>query len=208
MLRVKPACRRTFFCSFQRMAHAGASPHWEKLWAQDGGLPKGSRFDTAGVSRPLAAELARRRHAERAGMSALIPGCGRAYDALALADHGFETVVAIDLSPAACVAARNEIASGATAMTRQRVDVRCGDFFQLEEKHDFIWDNTFLCALEPESRERWAQQMRSLLAPGGILITCVFPIGDREGGPPYAMSVSRVDADEHVCPHQLRVRWI
>ena len=81
--------------------HAGASPHWEKLWAQDGGLEKGSRFDVAGVSLPLAAENARRTLAWRSGMSALVPGCGRAYDALFLAEHGFESVVALDLSPTA-----------------------------------------------------------------------------------------------------------
>ncbi len=36
--------------------------------------------------------------------------------------------------------------------------------------------------------------MAALLAPGGELITCVFPIGDREGGPPFAMSVPLVTA--------------
>ena len=90
------------------MAQSGASPHWETLWAQDGGLPKGSRFDVAGVSNPLAAELLRRNLVNRAGMTALVPGCGRAYDALALAEHGFESVLAIDLSPAACQAAQAE----------------------------------------------------------------------------------------------------
>lgn len=41
-------------------------------------------------------------------------------------------------------------------------------------------------------RSRWASQMRKLLAPGGELLTCVFPIGDRPGGPPFAMSVPLV----------------
>ena len=49
------------------MAHAGASPHWEKLW--EGGLQPGSRFDVAGVSLPLAAELSRR---PRTGLKALV----------------------------------------------------------------------------------------------------------------------------------------
>ena len=30
--------------------------------------------------------------------------------------------------------------------------------------------------------------------PGGELLTCVFPIGEREGGPPFAMSVPLVRA--------------
>ena len=174
--------------------HAGASPHWEALWAQDGGLPKGSRFDVAGPSLTLSAEMRRRPPMEATGgLTALVPGCGRAYDALALAEHGYDAVVAIDLSPAACEAAREELkASGSAAAGR--VEVRCGDFFAIEsgETFDLIWDCTFLCALDPTVRERWAAQMRSLLAPQGELLTCVFPIGDREGGPPYAMSVPLV----------------
>jgi len=177
-------------CSAMAQQHAGASPHWEELWS--GGLEKGSRFDVAGVSLPLTAELKERNHAVRPGMSALVPGSGRAYDALALAEHGFASVTAVDLSPAACEAARLEIAASTLSLGGGRIDVRCGDFFDLEERYDFIWDNTFLCALEPVVRERWARQMKKLLAPDGELITCVFPIGEREGGPPFALSVPLV----------------
>lgn len=125
-------------------------------------------------------------------MSALVPGCGRAYDALALAEHGYASVVALDLSPAACKAAEEELGTSSAAAIKC-VDIRCGDFFELaDQTFDLIWDNTFLCALEPEARANWAAQMKRLLAPGGELITCVFPIGFREGGPPYAMSVPLV----------------
>ena len=177
------------------IAHAGASPHWEQLWS--GGLPKGTRFDVAGVALPLAAELKRRQAANalpRDGMTALVPGCGRAYDALALAEHGFTSVVAIDVSQSACEAARAEIGASSSP-TSSRVDVRCQDFFALDgnkERFDLIWDCTFLCALAPTVREQWAAQMRSLCAPDGELLTAIFPIGQREGGPPFAMSVPLV----------------
>ena len=183
----------------QHSNHAGASPHWEALWAD--GLAKGSRFDVAGVSRPLAAELSRRRnHAStsasgRTIMSALIPGAGRAYDAIALAEHGFDSVIAADLSPTACAAAREEIATyyNADHGDSTAINVICADFFDLEGQYDFIWDNTFLCALDPSTRERWALKMKELLKPEtGELITCVFPIGEREGGPPFALSVPLV----------------
>ena len=175
-------------------AHAGASPHWEQLWTQNGGLPQGSRFDVAGVSLPLTAELARRSLVSRAGMTAFVPGCGRAYDALALAEHGFGSIVALDLSPTACEAAREEIArSSSSAAIKARVAVECGDFFEMPSRRfDFIWDCTFLCALEPAVRERWAQQMSQLLADDGELLTCIFPIGAHEGGPPFALSVELV----------------
>jgi len=187
----------------QSPQHAGASPHWEALWAD--GLSKGTRFDVAGVSLPLAAELSTRNHATRSGMSALIPGSGRAYDAIALSEHGFASVTAVDLSPTACVAAREEIAAAQTSTAtsvasktscdvdnESGINVICCDFFDLEGQYDFIWDNTFLCALDPSTRERWALKMKALLKPGGELITCVFPIGDREGGPPFALSVPLV----------------
>ena len=186
----------------QHSNHAGASPHWEALWAD--GLAKGSRFDVAGVSRPLAAELSKRNHVVVAGsasasgrtiMSALIPGAGRAYDAIALAEHGFDSVIAVDLSPAACAAAREEIATyyNADHGNSTAINVICADFFDLEGQYDFIWDNTFLCALDPSTRERWALKMKELLKPEtGELITCVFPIGEREGGPPFALSVPLV----------------
>jgi len=178
--------------------HAGASPHWEALWAD--GLAKGSRFDVAGVSRPLAAELSKRNHcvAGSPGMSsALIPGAGRAYDAIALAEHGFDSVTAVDLSPTACAAAREEIATYYNAdhgnSSSAAINVICADFFDLEGQYDFIWDNTFLCALDPSTRERWALKMKALLKPDtGELLTNVFPIGDREGGPPFALSVPLV----------------
>ena len=163
------------------------------MWAQGSGLAKGTRFDCAGVSLSLAAELSKRPHAPRGQMSALVPGCGRAYDALALAEHGFASVLAVDSSQSACDAARAEVGACAAA-SASRVTVQCGNFFEMptDTKFDLIWDCTFLCALEPAVRGHWASQMKALLAPGGELITCVFPIGPREGGPPFAMSVPLV----------------
>merc|ERR1719162_644574 len=82
-------------------------------------------------------------------MTAIVAGCGRAYDALALAQHGFEKVVAVDLAPAACDAARaflEETEDPAAA----KIEVVCADFFALEyTDFDFAWDVTFLCALDP-----------------------------------------------------------
>jgi len=185
--------------SSQPQPHTGASPHWEALWS--GGLAKGTRFDVAGVSLPLAAELSKRNHVPTTGMSALVPGSGRAYDAIALAEHGFTSITAVDLSPTACEAAREEIAQSTASKTTtcdsataagSNITVLRGDFFELEGQYDFIWDNTFLCALDPSARERWARQMKALLKPGGELLTCVFPIGEREGGPPFALTVPLV----------------
>lgn len=67
------------------------------------------------------------------------------------------------------------------------------DFFTLEgRKFDVIYDYTFLCAIEPNMRKSWAEKMKQLLKPGGELVTLIFPLETREGGPPYAMSIDLV----------------
>ena len=63
------------------------------------------------------AELARNRYGYHSGSTALVPGCGRAYDAIALAQHGFAKVVAVDISKAACAAARALIAKSAPGVS-------------------------------------------------------------------------------------------
>ena len=166
--------------------HAGASPMWESMWTA--GIGRGEKFDVGGPSATLTSALSSMGPPEP-DMTALVPGCGRAYDALALAQHGYKKVVAVDLSATACEAARRELQScGAAAAGR--IEVLCADFFTLEGTYDLIWDCTFLCALDPSVRERWATQSRSLLSERGTLLTCVFPIAENKvGGPPYALSV-------------------
>lgn len=174
----------------QRQTHEGASLHWERMWA--GGLGKKQAFDCGGPSATLQGELSRRAHATRPGMRALVPGCGRGYDVLELAKHGFDSVVGLELAPSAVDAARAELRATADESSAARVSVQCGDFFEFEGTFDFIWDCTFLCALDPSVRERWAIKSSELLAPGGRLLTCVFPICEKVGGPPYALSVDIV----------------
>jgi len=41
-------------------------------------------------------------------------------------------------------------------------------------------------------RSAWAKKTLSNLQPEGTLLTCIFPICDKEGGPPFAMSVPLV----------------
>lgn len=62
-----------------------------------------------------------------------------------------------------------------------------------EEKFDFIYDYTFLCALNPSIREMWASKMADLVKPGGELVTLIYPISeDKEDGPPFRVSLEVV----------------
>ena len=73
-----------------------------------------------------------------------------------------------------------------------KLELKEANFFALEGSFDVIYDYTFLCALHPDAREKWAAQMAKLLAPNGELVTLIFPIVEKEGGPPYAMSMDLV----------------
>lgn len=175
---------------------------WEKMWSR--GLRPGDAFDVGGVSGALASYL-KRTPRPPANSTALVPGCGRAYDALALARHGFDRVVAVDIAPTAVRAAQAFLEIHADGYdeggpyyvqiegTRfTKIEVYEVDFFEGREQFDFIWDCTFLCALDPALREAWARKQRDMLAEGGTLLTCVFPICEKVGGPPYALSVPLV----------------
>ena len=122
------------------MAHAGASPSWESMWLA--GLGPKQAFDVGGPSATLLACLERAGSCPHpAGKRALVPGCGRAYDALALARHGFAEVVAIDLAPTAVKAAQEFLAAVDEEGAGAAGKVRCvtGDFFEHSGQYDFIW---------------------------------------------------------------------
>mmetsp|Transcript_43212 Transcript_43212/g.101625 ORF Transcript_43212/g.101625 Transcript_43212/m.101625 type:complete len:219 (+) Transcript_43212:65-721(+) len=168
---------------------ATALDYEEAHWGS--GLAKGALFDIGKPSPTLVMALSQRSYAVSQDSVALVPGCGRAYDALALAEHGFSKVIAIDIAPSAVKAAQVEL-EAADADIARRVDAQVGDFFTLQGEYDFIWDCTFLCALPPELREQWAATMRRLLKPTGSLLQCVYPIApekDPNVGPPYPLTI-------------------
>lgn len=62
-----------------------------------------------------------------------------------------------------------------------------------EDKFDFVYDYTFLCALNPSIRDMWASKMAALVQPGGELLTLIYPISeDKEDGPPFRVSLEIV----------------
>eukprot|EP00045_Choanoeca_perplexa_P022963 m.11476 g.11476 ORF g.11476 m.11476 type:complete len:274 (-) comp9822_c0_seq1:93-914(-) len=163
----------------------GASGNWDQLWKE--GIKRGTRWDTDGSS-PALVNLLKQGQLPKG--KALVPGCGRGYDAIAFAAFGYHAV-GMDLSDTAVKEAqavateRNDELSGT-------LEFKVGNFFEHDEKYDVIWDLTFLCAINPAAREAWAQQMKALLTPQGVLVTYIFPIVEKEGGPPFAMSMDLV----------------
>lgn len=62
----------------------------------------------------------------------------------------------------------------------------------IEEKFDFVYDYTFLCALDPSIRVDWAKQMSEIIKPNGLLVTLIYPILEKEGGPPFKVSLELI----------------
>ncbi|KAH6716505.1 S-adenosyl-L-methionine-dependent methyltransferase [Leptodontidium sp. MPI-SDFR-AT-0119] len=143
---------------------------------------------------------------------ALVPGCGRGYDVVMLAQHGFDAY-GLEISTDAIAAAEAYSTSEMDAPsaynfaragrdspgTAGGVTFLQGDFFQRDwelatplegdAKFDLIYDYTFLCALLPETRKSWATRMGDLLKPDGLLICLEFPLykDPKLPGPPWGL---------------------
>jgi len=139
---------------------------------------------------------------------ALVPGCGRGYDVLLFAAEGYDAY-GVEGSSVAAKSAR-ELANTPGIEEREayrtrdekvgrgKVNILDGDFFtdlwvnqvgEGSEGFDVIYDYTFLCALPPAIRHKWASRMAQLLAPQGVLICLEFPThkAPSAGGPPWAV---------------------
>ncbi|RPD52719.1 thiol methyltransferase 1 [Lentinus tigrinus ALCF2SS1-7] len=125
------------------------------------------------------------------GGKALVPGCGRGYDAICIADGlGLETL-GTDISSTAVQAAQDYLNSTSPASP---VRYEVADFFALAGSFDLVYDYTFFVAIPPSRRVEWGQQMSKLVKPGGYLVTVVFPIDPyTETGPPFYVRPEHYD---------------
>ncbi|KFK37216.1 hypothetical protein AALP_AA4G228900 [Arabis alpina] len=165
---------------FLRLMSEDTSGGWEKSW-EEGATP----WDL-GKPTPIIVHL--NETGSLPNGRALVPGCGTGYDVVAMACPD-RHVVGLDVSKTAVERSSKKFSSLPNA---KYFSFLCEDFFtwELAEKFDLIVDYTFFCAFEPSVRPLWAQRTEKLLKPDGELITLMFPIEERAGGPPYTVSVS------------------
>jgi SAM-dependent methyltransferase len=119
------------------------------------------------------------------GRRALVPGCGPAHDACALARAGF-TVTGIDYT-------REASDLGAAALAATGGSFLCEDALehQPKEAYDLLFEHTFLCAIDPLERSKYGEMAARVLRQGGLLVAIVFPV-DRpreEEGPPFTLTL-------------------
>ena len=110
----------------------------------------------------------------------LIPGCGNAYEAEYLLSKGFNDITLIDIAPTLTAALEKKFKKD----IGRRIKIITGDFFDHHGSYRLILEQTFLSALDPSLRTRYADKMHSLLVKGGHLAGVLFN-QEFEGGPPY-----------------------
>ena len=171
---------------------------WDAAWRQ-GVTPWRLRFATPTLVHLLSTSA----FPAPAGARVLVPGCGCARDAIALADSGY-AVDAEDISTAALAEARALLEAHSSAHGSSTL-IRTGtlslierDFFSEATPSGYyaaMWDYTFLCAIPVESREEWARTAARRLAPGGALVAQIFPVEPTlVGGPPFHTDPQSIDA--------------
>ncbi len=125
------------------------------------------------------------------GARALVPGCGRGWDAIALAEAGW-SVVAVDLVGDLAERVGGRLAEhGGRFLVGDALDTGWWPDAGLEPgSFQLLFDHTFYCALPLERRPGFGALAGGALAPDGALCSLVFPIGRPldQGGPPYAMA--------------------
>ena len=165
--------------------------HWEILWEK--GLAPGDYFDAEAPCPAFVNSLSE--PWVPANGRALVPGCGRGYDLVALLSTGkFAYVTGLDVSTTAVNSALSYLKTVKPSLDESKYSVKSEDFFELDPnqgKYSLVYDYTFLCAIQPHMRHKWAKKMSSLVEKGGMVITMMFPLGSElgEDGPPFTLTV-------------------
>jgi len=110
----------------------------------------------------------------------LVPGCGRGHEVTHLAGLGYE-VTGIDIAPSAVTHLQQELQDKGL-----NAEVLLADLFayQPDSPFDAVYEQTCLCAIQPEQREAYEALLHSWIRPGGTLFALFMQTG-AEGGPPF-----------------------
>ena len=133
------------------------------------------------------------------GDKVLVPLCGKSNDMVWLRQQGME-VMGIELSALAV----NTFITENQLQVKQDThgcflrwcapgyELLCGDFFELTpadtHDHRFVYDRASLVALPTDMRQKYAEHLSDLLAPGSkvLLVTMEYPQHEMQG-PPFSV---------------------
>ena len=117
-------------------------------------------------------------------MKILIPGAGNSYEAEYLWNNGFKNIYILDFAKQPLNNFKKRVPE---FPNEQLLNV---DFFDWEERYDYIFEQTFFCALHPSLRTSYVEKMYHLLKPQGKLIGLLFNFELTHNGPPFGGSIS------------------
>ena len=109
----------------------------------------------------------------------LIPGSGKAHEAVYLHQQGFTNVFVCDWAPSAF----EHLKKRAPDFPPDHLLV--ADFFELDFQVDLIIEQTFFCAINPNLRTQYVQKAQNLLLPSGELAGLLFAQPFPFEGPPF-----------------------
>jgi methyl halide transferase len=132
-------------------------------------------WDLGQVSPPIKRYIDTLQHKD---VKILIPGCGNAYEAEYLNQQGFTDITVIDIAPLLVEKLKQNFAKN------KNIKIVLGDFFEHQGKYDYIFEQTFFCALLPAMRQKYVWKMHQLLADKGKLVGLLFN-RDFEISPPF-----------------------
>ena len=113
----------------------------------------------------------------------LIPGCGNSYEAQYLLNQGFTNITIIDIAPTLIKNLKNKFSDN------PNIQIILGDFFEHQGIYDYIFEQTFFCALQPILRQKYVLKMHQLLSDNGKLAGLLFN-RKFEKSPPFGGSLN------------------
>jgi hypothetical protein len=112
----------------------------------------------------------------------LIPGAGNAYEAEYLHNKGFTNVFVLDLAKSPLEALKKRCPDFPDS------NLILGDFFEHYGEYDFIVEQTFFCALNPELRKNYVSKMSMLMTKDSLLLGLLFDDPLNGNHPPFGGS--------------------
>jgi len=138
-------------------------------------------WDMGTVSPPLAAYIDQLADKD---LNILVPGAGMGYEAVYLAESGFDAFTVLDIAPYPLGSLKKRLP--ASFPPENLVEA---DFFDFEAgPFDLVLEHTFFCALPPPLRPQYAQKMNALLRRSGKLAGLLFDFPLTSDGPPFGGS--------------------
>lgn len=109
----------------------------------------------------------------------LIPGAGNGYEAEYLFLKGFTNVFVLDIALTPLKNLKERLPDFPGEKLLQL------DFFDLEDRFDMVWEQTFFCAIDPSMRMEYVVKMHGILKQTGKLAGLLFNFPLTETGPPF-----------------------